>query len=316
VNVRAVLQRLRVEVVEEVGSHLWALCPYHPDRKPSWRIRSRGDRAGLHHCFACQEGGDLADLVQQVRGYATKAAAYDWLEEHGEQADREDLVASALTVRMGGLLSMAPFRMPAGFEAGPLGGWPHAPRLYAEKRQLPAWQVDRWGVGYALEGRLGGRLVLPVVSGAARLASYMARAWDPAARRRYLYPREEEHADLDVLFGEARWLPRLACVVTEGALKSLAVERAFWAGDYCQVSHAAIGGSGVRPMHVGKLASGRFKRVVILTDADPAGERAGDELQRGLARHVDVVRARLEPGQDADSVPLLQLRSVLAPYVG
>ena len=261
------------------------------------------------NCQACKWGGDLADLVQHVRGYATKTAAYDWLEEHGAKVEREDLVAPALELTTG-QRQRAAFRMPRGFEAGPLSTWPTVPREYALSRGLDARQVATWGIGYAAEGRLNGRLVIPVVSRQGVLSGYMARAWDKAARRRYLYPHESEGADLDAVFGEQRWVRGTTCIVTEGALKSLAVERVFPAW-----SHAALGGSGVRPMQLAKMAAAGFASVVVMTDGDEAGDRVGTELRTQLKRYVYTTRCRLPPGQDADSIGPERLRAALSPYL-
>lgn len=312
-NVRSILERLHINVVEEVGEHLWALCPFHTDSKPSWRIRSRGSRAGLHYCFACTEGGDVAALVQHVRGYATKTAAHDWLDEHGEQVEREDLIAPSVTLSMRGQVVQRMFRMPLGFESGHLSTWPSQPQAYARSRGLTDEQVEWWGIGYACEGRLASRLVIPVVSYQRELSCYMARTWESDSKRKYLYPNGDERPDLDVMFGEVNWVPDTTCVVTEGALKSLAVERAM---TYFHVSNAALGGSGIRPMHIARLVARKFSRIVVMTDVDPAGEKAGDSLEGALARYTRVIRVRLPQGKDADTVDKLFLRDTLAPYVG
>lgn len=47
----------------EIDRRGWARCVWHPDNKPS--LHFRGSRC---HCFACGNGGDAVDLVQQVTG--------------------------------------------------------------------------------------------------------------------------------------------------------------------------------------------------------------------------------------------------------
>ncbi len=305
-DVLRVLRRLGIEG-DVYGDHLVGLCPYHDDQKPSWRIRLRGERRGLHWCFSCQEGGDLYDLVMQVRDYATRAAAVGWVEEHFGSATEEDLMVPTIEV-VTGLAQRRRLRMPAGVVTGePLEAWPTLVREYLEGRGITREQVERWGIGYAVDGRLHGRLVIPVRDVYGDLASYVGRAWLDMPKR-FLYPREEEGPDLEVLFGEQHWprpIPmRGDVVVTEGAIKSLAVERVF-----PRASHAAIGGSDVRLMHVTKLST--FRRVVVLTDSDAAGERAGFELEAGLAGSTRVARVRLPEGQDADKLPPEELRERL-----
>lgn len=303
-DLRTILKRLGIEVVRESADHYEALCPYHDDTNPSWRIRRRGERRGLHHCQACKEGGDLVELVKQCKGYGTRDGAKGWLEKIGEEVTVADLEAPAVRLVIQGGLARA-FRMPAGVDTTPLEQWPGPVREYAEGRGLTAEQVARWGVGYALEGRLAGRIVVPVRRTGGELAGYMARAFG-RSKRRYLYPYESEGADLSVMFGEAGWRgARASVVLTEGALKSLAVERVVPGA-----MHAALGGSGLRPMYVAKLAT--FQRVVVMTDEDPAGRRVGDELEAVLRGAATTARVRLPEGKDADTVEPEVLRAALA----
>jgi DNA primase len=305
-NVERVLARLKIEG-RRMGAHVTARCPSgdHEDNDPSWRIRvDGGSRDGLHHCQSCGFGGDLFDLVMHVRGYANWTSAKDWLEDNFGQVTARDLEdappTTALVMKRDKI-----FKMPAGFSCEPMDEWPSPCRRYAESRGLTPEQVKAWGIGYALEGRLADRLVIPIYAG--RLRSYVARAMGESPKR-YLYPHEKEGGDLGAMFGEGGWFsrPRSLVVVTEGAFKSLAVERAFPG-----VSHAALGGSRLHPLHVAKLAS--FEAAIVFTDADAAGERVGDELQDVLG-HASL-RVRLSPGQDADGVGVDELRAALGPAI-
>jgi DNA primase len=314
-DVEKILKRLGVEVVSRDRQHLTARCPFHADREASWRIRLKGAKQGLNHCFSCKEGGDLLHLVKHLKGYGTDKGAREWLERQGEEVTVADLDAPRLVARFAPTSARA-FALPEGVVSDrPLADWPSLPRRHVEGRGIPTEQAERWGLGYATVGRLEGRVVVPVRARGGRggrLASYMARAFVPSEKR-YLYPREAEGADMDVMFGEEHWpRGRELVVVTEGAFKSLAVERVVGT----ERGVAALGGSGARPMHVAKLAT--FRRVVVLTDVardkapeDDAGERAGDELQAALAGHAETTRVRLPPGEDADSLTPADLRGFL-----
>lgn len=281
-------------------------CPFHADRNPTtFFVRLRGERAGLFHCFACKASGNLVDLVMRRRD-CSRQGAREWIdalrggeveEERGPEFGGVRLVVSPLG-RKG-------FTLPREVHLAPLADWVTPAREYAESRHLTAEQVSRWGIGYAVTGRLSGRLVLPVRDVAGESHSYMARTFaDHEAR--YYYPRERERADLDAVFGEQHW-PRARSgervVVCEGALDALAVERAVGG---CV---AALGGSDVRPVHALKLAS--FGRVLVLTDADEAGDGAAGVLLAQLARHTGVVRVTLGRGRDADSVDPEELERAL-----
>jgi len=65
--VRTWLDRCSIEIAEEKGGELWALCPDpdHSDHNPSWSITTE---TGQHYCFSCHFGGGLLTLVAVVLG--------------------------------------------------------------------------------------------------------------------------------------------------------------------------------------------------------------------------------------------------------
>ena len=311
-RVLAVLTKLGLEVKDPGGERrAYGPCPFHEEKgkHDNWFIRLRGERRGQYHCFVCKEKGGLSDLVSHVRG-CSRDGARDWLERFKEVADEP--VKTYLSVRMEvAETGRREFRMPKEVRFGPLDEWVTPARRYAEERRhIPDWQVLLWGLGYAITGKLAGRIVLPVrATRDGAPVSYMARTFADHALR-YLYPAEREHPDLDVIFGEQFW-PRdrrdRTVVITEGALNGLAVQRAVGGA----VHLGALGGSDPRPMHVGKLST--FGLCVVLTDDDVAGRGAAWELSCQLQRHTKVVRVSLGEGRDADDVTPEELRSVIEP---
>jgi DNA primase len=301
------LQKLGLEVVDKgADRRCYGICPFHQDRHPTnWFIRLRGERAGQHHCFACKAKGGLLDLIAHRRGCSLKGAR-EWLDQlrGGEEVEGVRLPEDEIRLVVSGVGTRA-FQLPREVRFGSLGSWTQTARRYAERRHLTEAQVADWGIGYATSGRLAGRIVIPVRDRDGVAWSYMARTFaDHQAR--YYYPAERERADLDVVFGEQWWprdgtLRRETVVVAEGALNALAVERAV--GGWASV--AALGGSDVRPIHVGKLAA--FGTVLVMTDDDRAGEGAAEELMVGLARHTRVVRVSLGAGMDADDMDPAEL---------
>ncbi len=231
------------------------------------------------------------------------------------EADPEPL-PETVRLEFAPLRGSRPFLMPREFIAEPLGEWVTPARKYAERRGITPQQVGRWFLGYAVDGKLAGRIVIPTTARAGFACGYMARSFADA-RRRYLYPAASERPDLDTMFGELHWPSPAArgrneVVVTEGALNALAVERAKPGTGYL----AALGGRHVRPMHVGKLAT--FGLVTILTDPDDAGDAVARELQLALGRHAETRRVRLPPldaggkKQDANDLPREELARWLA----
>jgi DNA primase len=307
------LERLGI-VVEPERAGWVGRCPAHDDRKPSWHVRDQEGhpRNGLHHCWSCGFGGNLAQLAAHVLK-VDLAAAREWL--RGEVGDE----VAPPPVPMPPSVGLEPVPWGAGFDppkgvlhAGEFDRWKSVPRAYAEARGLDAEQVGEWGIGYAVDGRLAGRIVIPVLAHGGRWASYMARDFtgSPTAPR-YLYPRGEERPDLGVIFGECWWpvhSERDVVVVGEGALKALAVDRAW--RDRGERPVAAIGGAQPSAVHVAKLAS--FRTILILEDPNEAGRKAAGALEASMqsaARRV--ARVTFPEGKDADTMPRQWLRDAL-----
>ena len=53
--------------VSRKGKVLWACCPFHQERTPSFKIQLDGEHAGLWRCFgACGGGGDILSFRQRI----------------------------------------------------------------------------------------------------------------------------------------------------------------------------------------------------------------------------------------------------------
>lgn len=311
-RVATVLDKLGIKFVRKTGAgsfRLWASCPYHVITEVEraakvgmrWMIRENGERAGQHFCFSCKAGGSLADLVMHVRGVAFDGAA-DWLNDFGDATPDPVPMAESIALDLWPTVTKG-FRIPREVIFDSLPSWVTPARRYLHARGIDEAQCHRWGIGYAVDGRLAGRIVL-VVRSARGPAGYMARTYSDQTRR-YLYPRGDEKPDLDVMFGQENWSGRREVVVTEGALNALAVERAVGG------NIAALGGSDIREMHVARLVT--FARVVILTDSDKAGDEVASNLMGMLGRHTLAVRVRLPDNVDANDLTTPELRDALWP---
>jgi DNA primase len=289
-DVAALLDSLEIEPVPRLSDDETFVCHcpsgHHADNTPSFYIRHADDeKQGLFICRSCGWGGNVFKLAMHCLNVGYPAAKL-WVEEHA--AAPEGPTPEAARVRV---VRAAVFRLPPEVVVAPLEEWPAPPRAYAESRGIRSWQVDRWGIGYSLGGRLDGRVVIPIRDAEGRPRSYTARAY-AGQQVRYLTPREEEGADPGCLFGEERAgeYPGAGVVVCEGALNALAVERV------CEGPVLALGGSRVDQRAILKIA--RFAFAVVLTDSDPAGDKAADALWRGLRGYVPLARARLPEGFD------------------
>jgi hypothetical protein len=319
--VEVVLQRLGIEA-KRIGSRWWGeRCPMpeHTNQNEAHRfknmfVRADGHRAaGLWHCYSCQAGGKLVELVMKVRGCEFREAL-DWLRDVEEAPAPSPVVR----VRYEEIGVTRRFEMPGGVEFAPLAAWNSVPRAYVVGRGLTAQQVERWGVGYALMGKLDGRIVFPIVDAGGRLANYAARTFVGDEVRVKAADERWEHPDTSAMLGEVHWpksaveRARATCVVFEGAFSGLAIERALRgrAGLYL----AGLQGSDVaNPRRALKLSA--FGRVVSAADPDRAGDRVSDDLAAAL-RRVPFVRFRYPGKVDAADTPEDELAAALAEQLG
>jgi hypothetical protein len=320
--VAKVLEKLGVVAKLRNRSFWTENCPLpsHGPPNPAHRWQNffvRADdhpRKGQYHCFSCKAGGGLADLVAALLAIEREAAV-DWLKALPEQPPELGAGVRVRYEEVGG--RGYTLRLPAGVEQIPLARWNGVAREYARSRGIEDWQVERWRIGVAVEGRLEGRIVLPTYAADGRLLDYAARTYvgDP---KRYLAASEAEHPVRGAVFGEQWWKPGFPlAVVFEGALNGLAVERALigcGVGD-CPICLAGLSGSdGADARRLTKLA--RFERLVLVTDPDRAGRAAADAIEYALRATARTARANIPAGMDAADLPAPHLRAELLRCMG
>ena len=309
-QVEAVLEKLGVATRRQ-GNRIWAeQCPLPTHGKHnvahSWQnFFSRADRGewSPFFCFSCKGSGNLVELVMLLRVLSYREAR-EWVRTLAEQEPVEPFLrVRSVLAKLPGAISV-----PDGVQkqGAPLETWNSVPRNYVLSRGITDAQVRRWGIGYALEGRLAGRIFLPIFDRQVRLANYAARTFVDDEKR-YLAAGSWEQPDKQAMFGEHRWPAiekgranlRNLVFVFEGALNGLAIEsvldgRAELAG-MSGLDESDGGQIDVRSLM--KLAT--FRKVVTGTDPDGAGDRAALAIERALRGRVDVVRLRLPEGKDA-----------------
>lgn len=307
--VERILRQLGIDIAERYPRRFVARCRSgeHPDRHPSWAIATSGDRAGQHHCRSCKWGGSIIDLIMHVRDEGF-VSAKTWLTDliGGDGADYIPVDEIRVIITNP---NEKGFKLPPEIVIDKPALWPPTMLRYAvEDRRIPIWQLERWKVGYATFGRLAGRICFVTYDSQWRPTNYTGRTVvkDP---KRYCNASEDENPDFSVLFGEVRW-PKMGSrkriVVTEGAIDGFAVERAV----RVETSLGGLNGSNVHPLTVAKLAT--FDEVIVLTDNDPAGDKAAAALEAGLCRQTEVRRVILPKKTDAASLPEDELRQWLS----
>lgn len=295
VDMPRLLERLGIGGLKRRDARqVWALCPMHEERTPSWSIHLD---TGAHHCFGCGFGGGVVALVRaRVSTAMTHDEVWRWLEREGLGATPglPSVSAALLLPAHGG-----DFVMP---EEVRREDWPADARDYVARRGIAGWQIARWKIGYAVEGRLRNRIVFPIEDGEGVVRGYTARSWD-GSRVRYMTPHVSENADRRVLFGERWWASRDAVVLVEGAIDALAVERALRSLAAPCVAVAALGGAAVSKDRVVLAKLSRFARVVLALDDDPAGRAASEAVHAALVRRCRVHRLSLGDDDAASAAP-------------
>ena len=320
-SVERVIERLDL-TARRTGTRWWfERCPNpgHADKneKHLWSnafIRADGHaRAGQWTCFSCQAGGRLTSLVMAVRACTFEDAVL-WLSDV-EDAPAPDPVVRVRYAPMGA--RSRAFQLPGGVEFAPLTAWNSVPRAYAIGRGIDAQQVERWGVGYALAGRLDGRIVFPIVDLNGRLQNYAARTFT-GDEVRYKAADEREGPDKAALLGERFWpraeeRARSVVVVFEGAITGMAIDRVL--RDQRGVFLAGMQGSNAdHPRRIERLAT--FGRVVSAADPDRAGDDVSEVLASSL-RRVPFARVRYpRRGVDAADTDPVELAAALAEAIG
>lgn len=278
------LDRLGVEWSPR-GTKLVAPCPHpdHDDRRPSWAAWEDHLGRFRHRCLSCGWGGGPANLVMALLG-CDRRAAHDFL-LGAEQAGPPPPLHVRVEVRD---------ESPSTFDLVPEEvwfdeDWPTPPRRYLRDRGLGHGTVERWGLGYAVDGDLGGRIWIPVKSIDGALESWTARAYDDRDPK-YDSSTRPAHG---VLLGEHLWpgLHSPSCVVVEGPFDAMAVD-ALGLGVAVAALRGSVAGKALDPEHARKLA--RFEEVVVATDPDEAGRKAADRLL-GLRRWTRVRLVEFEP---------------------
>lgn len=306
IDVVKLLERFEIDAKPR-GVELWAWCPFHSERTPSWQMRNEpgAPEHGLWRCYGCGVRGNVITLAAAMLGI-TNAEAFEWLQGSGLV---ENAVPLHVRVVTGPARTLRGFKLPKGVIFTPLEQWVTPAKRYAIERGITPEQVERYGIGYSVGGVLGCRIVFPIRDGAGRVVSYTGRTFAGESPR-YKNPGEDEGADLGAVWGEELWPKpgeRDLLVVTEGSINGLAVERAMPLCGF-QATIGAACGSSLMPGAIARICS--WPRVIVASDNDPAGDKMWKALQGG-ARWTRFARVEFPLKQDAQALPCDMLATLI-----
>ncbi len=311
------------------GKNIVGLCPFHTEKTPSFTVHP--DRQ-FFHCFGCGKGGDVFTFLMDHEGWSFPETLKYLAEKAGiplpqrrtpEETDRYGRLLAANAAAAEFFSQM--ISRPEGRHA----------REYITGRQVPQSRLAELGIGYApdswdglikfaarrkiaerdlleagliVEKESGGRrydrfrdrLTFAITNLSGRTVAFGARALKKTERAKYINsPETPVYHKGHILYGldKAREAIRQAdySVVVEGYTDWIALYRA----GICNV--VASSGTAFTAEQAKLLA--RFSRkVVLLFDADTAGEKAALRGVEVLFREgLDVKIAALPPGSDPDT---------------
>lgn len=264
------------------GAEHWACCPIHGEKNPSWSIKDDfGSRKhGWWSCFSCGASGDVASLVSSVLAIDRKSALV-WLTDCARVSipSRVDVCVVANRVNL---------TTPQEVVFEPLHKWPKKFGAYLGSRGVTWEQVERWGIGYIVDGKYRDRIWFPVCGVGGVLRTWTARHIGVGIR--YLTASRSDGAETDAIFGMDWWGDQNRVVIVEGIFDALAVERR-WPKE----AVAALLGARISTWH--QMALSRFPVAIVATDSDHAGDRVAGEIA-GMRHWDSVFRIRPPDGLD------------------
>lgn len=324
-----------VEIISErvplkrAGRSFKAPCPFHHEKTPSFYVSP--DKQ-IFHCFGCGAGGNVISFLMKEEGRDFREVVQSLADRYGIEIPEDDPKAAAWRERTDAFVkinALAAEEYQKCLNASPLA---QTAREYLKARGLSAQTVADFRLGYApeswdyllraLKGRVnetalekaglampregGGwydrfrrRVIFPILDAKGRCVAFGGRVMDDSLPKYMNSPETELYVKGRHLYGLHQAQRAIqeadAAIVVEGYMDLLACHQA-------GVRHAVASLGTALTKDQARLIRRHTKNVVILYDADKAGEMAtlrGLELL--LEESMDVRIVRLEEGHDPDS---------------
>ncbi len=307
--------------LEKKGGRLWARCPFHNEKTPSFTVSP--DKQ-MYYCFGCGKGGGIINFVMEIeRLNFTEAVEFLARHYHMDLPSQEDESLLRARERL-----YEANREAARFFHQCLQDPKFSPPWeYIRKRGLTPDTIRRFGIGYAPDGwhaltdhlkakgftpselvqvNLAGekngrvydffrhRLMFPILDEKGRVVAFGGRTLDPnATGQKYLNtgntPVFQKKFHL-YAYPQARKSDGDRIVLVEGYMDAVSLHQAG-----IRYAVASLGTS-LTPEQARLLAKSGKKEVIIAYDADRAGAAATERAMQILADCGLAVRVLRVPG--------------------
>jgi len=277
------------------------LCPFHDDRRPSLSVNLERK---VFYCFACQAKGDILEFVALIEKVSLPDAAR--------------IVARCCGIALDGPLSThcRPPETPEDrHKESFVQGQSQKDRQYDNKassccsatldpthrylldRGLTPELIEVFGLGFCSQGRLRGRVCIPIHSpDGAKVLAYSGR-WAnddlPDGIPRYLLPRGFKKSE--VLFNYHRVVGAQHLVIVEGYWSVFRLHA-------LNVPAVALMGTNLSEIQMELLGQPGARRLTLLLDADRAGRKATADLLPRLSSLFFVRTPTLPANKSPDMV--------------
>lgn len=275
------------------------LCPFHDDRQPSLSINLERK---LFHCFACQAKGDILDFVARIENVSLLDAAGIVIECCGIPVEgQRPKPAEGPSER---LRSLEDRQYDEPVPCCKLTLDPT--HRYLFDRGLTPELIEVFGLGYCSQGRLRGRVCIPLHSPDGTQVLAHAGRWAnndvPDGIPRYLMPRGFKKSAM--LFNYHRVMGAHHLVIVEGYWSVFRLHA-------LNVPTVALMGTSLSDTQVNLLRQSGIRQLTLLLDADRAGQKATTDLLPRLSALFFVRAPLLSDNESPDTMPQdLLLRAV------
>lgn len=305
---RAIKSNARFEAVLEHydtkftrrGDELTCRCPFHDDRKPSFKVNTA---KGVFHCFGCQAKGNVIDFVQRKEGGTIRQAAQLVIEICDLETTTEEPMMQETNDREKSI------REPEGNRPLELSLQLDVEHPYLEGRGLEPDTVALFGLGHCKRGMMRGRIAIPIHDERGQLVAYAGR-WSgaeedpPAKDGKYKLP-PKFHKSL-VLFNLHRVPADARTVVLVEGFFSV-----FWIHQVGIPNVVAMMGTALSDQQLALLTN-RFKGVRLFLDGDTAGREAAARIATQLATSLWIRIVTPPEGKQPDELAPAVLTDLLS----
>jgi DNA primase len=296
VPMSAVLDHYRIQNLRRSGrDHLRGRCPLHSgEGRETFHVDTAEQ---VFHCFSCQAGGSVLDLVMAIEGCGLRRAAErlsSWSTASAAKVEPWSLPVKATVTKKREFAAALPFRL-RGVDL-------HHP--YLQMRGITEATAREFGTGfYDGPGLMHNRLVIPIENQFGTLVGYCGRALD-GSEPRYRFPPRFPKSQFLFNFHRAAAANAPQVIVVEGFFDCLKVHQAGFP------FVVAIMGSVLSEQQLRMLVHS-FRRIRLMLDGDAAGHNATALIAPRLTQHAPVEVIRLPDATQPDQLTASQIRELL-----